>query len=104
MHAGPNRSMEFFEHGFISGHRHETAIKVCFLMKPHSIAAILPHLGVFGGIRRYLSLGNEWVQLGHHVTLYTPAGAPPGWMPFAGEVRPWDAIAGAEECDVALTP
>jgi len=73
-------------------------------MKQHSIAAILPHLGVFGGIRRYLSLGNEWARAGHAVVLYTPDGAPPDWFDFRGEVRPWDAIPAARSCDVAFTP
>jgi glycosyltransferase involved in cell wall biosynthesis len=73
-------------------------------MKRTSIAAILPHLGVFGGIRRYLSLGNEWARLGYRVVLFTPTGRPPDWMPFAGEVRPWDALATSGEFDLALTP
>ncbi len=48
------------------------------------IALFLPHVGVFGGVRRYLELGNEWVARGHAVTLYHPAGDAPAWLPFAG--------------------
>ena len=48
------------------------------------IALFLPHVGVFGGVRRYLELGNEWVAMGHEVTLHHPDGAPPAWLPFAG--------------------
>src|SRR5260221_13673178 len=80
-------------------------------MKPTAIAAILPHLEVFGGIRRYLSLGNAWRARGHRVVLFTPTGEPPTWMRFDGEVRPWEAIpggvggvAGGAPFDVAFTP
>ena len=50
------------------------------------IANFLPHVGVFGGVRRFLELGNEWTRLGHEVTLYTPEGQRPGWLDFAGRV------------------
>ena len=52
------------------------------------IALFVPHVGVFGGVRRYLELGNEWVGLGHEVTLYHPQGMPPAWLPFRGKVSP----------------
>ena len=48
------------------------------------IGLFLPHVGVFGGVRRYLELGNEWTALGHAVTLYHPDGEPPSWLPFTG--------------------
>jgi glycosyltransferase involved in cell wall biosynthesis len=80
-------------------------------MRTLTIAAILPHLEVFGGIRRYLSLGNAWVALGHRVVLFTPTGEAPVWMRFAGEVRSWEgaprrdgAGPGAPPFDVAFTP
>ena len=31
------------------------------------IHTFLPHVGVFGGVRRFLELGNEWTALGHEV-------------------------------------
>lgn len=49
--------------------------------------ALLPGVGVFGGVRRFLSLGNELVRRGHRYVLYHPDGTPPGWLPFHGEVR-----------------
>ena len=65
------------------------------------IALFLPHVGVFGGVRRYLELGNEWVAMGHEVTLHHPDGAPPAWLPFAG--RPATlAAAASSESDLAL--
>src|SRR5262249_22764784 len=66
------------------------------------IGLFLPHAGVFGGVRRSLELGNEWVALGHQVTLYTPDGVPPAWLPFAGRVVTLAAAAGTES-DLALT-
>ena len=57
------------------------------------IALFLPHVGVFGGVRRYLELGNEWVGMGHEVTLHHPDGTPPSWLPFAGRTATLAAAA-----------
>src|SRR5262249_58431992 len=59
------------------------------------ISLFLPHVGVFGGVRRFLELGNAWVDAGHEVDLYHPGGAAPGWLPFRGSTRPLDAAGGA---------
>jgi hypothetical protein len=65
------------------------------------IGLFLPHVGVFGGVRRYLELGNEWVAMGHDVTLHHPTGEPPAWLPFAGRTRPLaEAVHG--ESDLAI--
>jgi glycosyltransferase involved in cell wall biosynthesis len=65
------------------------------------IGLFLPHVGVFGGVRRYLELGNEWTALGHTVTLYHPQGTPPAWLAFAGVSAPLEAAAGATS-DLAI--
>lgn len=65
------------------------------------IASFLPHVGVFGGVRRHLELGNAWAAAGHEVTLYHPDGDAPAWLPYAGRVRPL-AEAAHEESDLAL--
>lgn len=65
------------------------------------ISTFLPHVGVFGGVRRFLELGNEWRALGHEVTLYHPAGTPPAWLPFGGRVEPLAAAAGSS-ADLAM--
>jgi glycosyltransferase involved in cell wall biosynthesis len=65
------------------------------------IALFLPHVGVFGGVRRYLELGNEWAALGHEVTLHHPDGTPPAWLPFAGRTATL-AAAAASASDLAL--
>src|SRR6476661_9355932 len=65
------------------------------------IGLFLPHVGVFGGVRRYVELGNEWTALGHAVTLYHPDGTPPAWLAFDGVTAPLAAAAGAPS-DVAI--
>jgi glycosyltransferase involved in cell wall biosynthesis len=57
--------------------------------------ALLGSVGVFGGVRRFVTLGNELARRGHRYVLYSPTGAPPDWLPYAGEVRPLAALAGA---------
>ena len=51
-------------------------------------AALLPGVGVFGGVRRFVEIGNELVRRGHSYTLYHPDGEAPDWLPFLGEARP----------------
>jgi len=65
------------------------------------IAALLPHVQVFGGVRRYLELGNQFVRRGHDFTLFHPAGGPPDWLQFEGRTRPFSAL-GDEPFDVGL--
>jgi glycosyltransferase involved in cell wall biosynthesis len=65
------------------------------------ISTFLPHVGVFGGVRRFLELGNAWAAAGHAVTLYHPRGEAPGWLPYSGRVAPL-ASAAADSCDLAV--
>ena len=65
------------------------------------IALFLPHVGVFGGVRRFIELGNAWSRTGHEIALYHPGGGPPGWLPFAGATRPLDRAV-AESSDLAF--
>src|SRR5262245_48534200 len=67
----------------------------------YDFGALLPGIGVFGGVRRFLSLGNELVRRGHRFVLYHPSGEAPDWMPFAGKTRPLAALASARH-DVLL--
>jgi len=65
------------------------------------IALALPHLGVYGGIRRFLELGEVWIRRGHEVAILVPDSrdAKP-WVPFSGAIRPlaelplgaWDVV------------
>jgi glycosyltransferase involved in cell wall biosynthesis len=65
------------------------------------VAALLPHTEVFGGVRRYIEVGNELVLRGYEFTLFTPAGRPPDWLPFKGRALPFSAIPG-QSFDVGL--
>lgn len=65
------------------------------------IATFLPHVGVFGGVRRFIELGNEWVAMGHEVTLYHPDGTAPAWLAYSGRVAPMSESATALS-DVAI--
>lgn len=65
------------------------------------IGALVPHLLVFGGVRRYLELGNRFVARGHEFAVYTPDGAAARWLPFQGAARSFDEL-GRHEHDVLL--
>jgi glycosyltransferase involved in cell wall biosynthesis len=65
------------------------------------IAALLPHVEVFGGVRRYIEVGNALIRRGHRFVLFTPAGKPPDWLKFIGEVKPFEAIP-AEEFEIGI--
>ena len=64
--------------------------------RPLDFGALLPGVGVFGGVRRFLALGNALVARGHRFVLYHPEGTPPGWLAFQGETRPLAALLQAE--------
>jgi glycosyltransferase involved in cell wall biosynthesis len=65
------------------------------------IAALLPHVEVFGGVRRYLELGNEFVKRGHTFVLFHPEGVPPSWLEFRGRVRALSEL-DADRFDIGL--
>lgn len=69
------------------------------------MAVALPHLGVYGGIRRFLELGRIWSERGHDVALAVPREArdPAPWLPFPGRIVPLDEVA-AGRWDVLLSP
>lgn len=66
------------------------------------ISTFLPHVGVFGGVRRFIELGNSWSRMGHEVTLYHPGGEPPDWLPYRGQTRPL-AESASGRADLAIT-
>jgi glycosyltransferase involved in cell wall biosynthesis len=57
-----------------------------------NIAALLPHVEVFGGVRRYVEVGNALIRRGHRFVLFTAAGEKPGWLDFMGEVKTFETI------------
>jgi len=50
------------------------------------IAALLPHVKLYGGVKRFFELGNQFEKLGHSMTIITPSGERPGWFNFSGSV------------------
>ena len=66
------------------------------------IAAILPHLEVFGGVRRYIEIGNNFVKRGHSFRIYHSDGSRPTWLEFFGETRPVEQVI-LEENDIVIS-
>lgn len=75
-------------------------------MGPLRIAVLLPHLGVYGGIRRFLELGSVWTRRGHRVALLLPAdrAAEAPWLPFPGEIGALDRLRSEGAWDVVISP
>jgi len=65
------------------------------------IAAIVPHLLKFGGIRRFLEIGNVFEMMGHDFTLYPTEGTDVDWYSFLGKIEPPTGPAGIH-ADVCL--
>lgn len=70
------------------------------------IAGVVPHLEVWGGVRRYLEIGNAMVDAGHQYHLYVLNPGDP-WIQFKGEILPFKehenyqhdiVFSGASEC------
>jgi len=68
------------------------------------LGVLLPHLEVFGGVRRYLMLGRTWTSWGHEVVLFTPEGRPADWLESSALVRPLAALGGETRFDAVFTP
>ncbi len=56
------------------------------------IAALLPHVGIFGGVRRYLEIGNEFSRRGYRFVLFTPDGSTPEWLDFKGMTKSFSSL------------
>jgi len=61
-------------------------------MKKYSIGAIVPHLKCFGGIRRFLEIGNEFVSRGYNYTIFSGAEQSCNWFKFNGSIKSWESI------------
>lgn len=51
------------------------------------LGVILPHTKLYGGVKRFLELGNIFIELGHTFTVYTEEGKTPSWYDFKGETK-----------------
>ncbi len=65
------------------------------------IAAVLPHVEVFGGVRRYLEIGNDLTKRGHSFVLLHPEGTRPEWLDFKGLTKPFSSLE-QESFDIGL--
>jgi len=59
------------------------------------LGAILPHTKLYGGVKRFLELGNIFVEKGHDFCVYTPDGVAPAWFDYKGRMGTFDEIAEA---------
>jgi len=65
------------------------------------IAAVLPHVEIFGGVRRYLEIGNEFSRRGNYFVLFHPDGNKPEWLHFKGLTQPFSSL-GKEKFDIGI--
>ncbi len=49
-----------------------------------NIGVILPTINLWGGVKRFLELGNRFHTMGHSMRVFTPEGKPPEWFSFNG--------------------
>lgn len=55
-------------------------------------AVILPNTKIFGGVKRFLDLGNIFVSRGIEFYVFTPDGFYPEWFDYKGKVEKLDRI------------
>lgn len=65
------------------------------------ISALLPHVEIFGGVRRYLEIGNEFSRRGYRFVLFNPDGKKPEWLDFKGVIKPFSLLE-EEQFDIGL--
>lgn len=58
-----------------------------------TLGVLLPHTKLYGGVKRFLELGNIFVEKGHRFIVFTPDGTPPTWFNFKGEMATFNSIA-----------
>lgn len=65
------------------------------------IAAVLPHVEIYGGVRRYIEIGNEFLKRGHDFVIFHPRGNKPEWIDFKGKTESFEFL--EKECfDVGI--
>ncbi len=57
------------------------------------LGVLLPHTKLYGGVKRFLELGNIFVKMGHRFIVFTPDAAAPTWFDFKGEMASFDSLA-----------
>jgi len=56
------------------------------------VGAILPHLEQFGGVRRFLEIGNCFVKRGIDYAIFAQRGTHCSWFDYKGSIRDWSKI------------
>jgi glycosyltransferase involved in cell wall biosynthesis len=56
---------------------------------------------IFGGVRRYLEIGNELAKRGYYFVLFHPDGSKPEWFEFKGITKSFSSL-GEEDFDIGL--
>jgi len=56
------------------------------------LGVILPHTKLYGGVKRFLELGNIFETQGHEFFVFTPEGISPEWIRFKGNVVKLDEL------------
>jgi hypothetical protein len=46
------------------------------------LRVILQNINQYGGVKRFLELGNRFVETGHSCDVFTPEGSPSSWFLF----------------------
>lgn len=55
--------------------------------KKLEIGVLLPHTKIYGGVKRYLEIGNCFKKSGHNFTIFTEDGSFSNWFPYLGKIR-----------------
>lgn len=57
-----------------------------------NIGVVLPHTRLYGGVKRFMELGNIFVEKGHQFYVFTEDGTPPNWFDFKGKMKTFAQI------------
>lgn len=60
------------------------------------LGVLLPHTKLYGGVKRFLELGNIFVEKGHDFCVFTPDGKAPDWFNYKGRMATFGEVAAAE--------
>ncbi len=60
------------------------------------LGVILPHTKLYGGVKRFVELGNIFVEKGHEFIIFTQDAQAPTWMPFSGKMLTYNDVQNVE--------
>ncbi len=56
------------------------------------IGVLLPHLKIYGGVKRYLEIGNNCSEMGHEFIIYAKDSRFTNWFLFKGQIKEQDSL------------